>query len=149
MGTLNDNVKAQVKRPFFRNWQMAGRPTDIHVFGTKEEKLLFFQDMRHVIIRAIATGGQEEGGNPLRCFQAVHHGTESLEFIFEMDRLYHGIPISMGGKVIKGIEVDTVEAFCGMPFRNRILLRGPFGGREKGEVRAISGQEPVVRRSFQ
>ena len=52
--------------------------------------------------------------DPVRCLQAVHHGTESPEFIFGMDRLDEGILISMGIQVIKCIEVETVESFSGV-----------------------------------
>lgn len=41
MGTPNDNVKAQVKSPFFRNGQVSSSSADIDIFGTKEEKLFF------------------------------------------------------------------------------------------------------------
>ena len=66
-----------------------------------------------------------------------------------MDGLEHGIPISMGVKVIKGVDVDTVEAFSGMSFRNRILLGDPLFGNEKGKGGTISGKEPDVRGGFQ
>ena len=50
MGTFNGDIKAQVKSPFLRNWQVPGHAAYVHVFGAEQEKLLFFQDMRHVII---------------------------------------------------------------------------------------------------
>lgn len=65
--------------------------------------------MGNIIIRAIPVVSYEDIGNPVRRFQTVHHGAESPELIFEMDRL-----ISMRIKIIKGIQVDALEAFCGM-----------------------------------
>lgn len=70
--------------------------------------------MGNIIIRAIPAVSYEDIGNPVRRFQTVHHGAESPELIFEMDRLDKGILISMRIKIIKGIQVDAVEAFCGM-----------------------------------
>ena len=112
---------------------MAGHPTDIHVFGTKEEKLLFFQDMRHVIIRTIPSVSYEDSIDSFRCLQTVHHGAESLEFIFEMNGLYDSIHINMRVKVIKGIQMNAVEAFRGMPSGDKILFRSQPGSTKKGE----------------
>lgn len=133
MGTLNDNVKAQVKRPLFRKGQMAGYAADIHVFGTKEEKLFFFQDMGHVIIRTIPTVSYEDIRSPLQCLQTVYHSAESLELIFEMNRLDDSIHISMRVKVIKGIQMKAVEAFRGMAPGDKILIRSQLWSTEKGE----------------
>jgi len=133
MGTLNDNVKAQVKRPLFRDRQMAGYAADIHVFGTKEEELLFFQDMGHVIIRTIPTVSHEDVRGPLQCLQTVHHGAESLELILEMNRLDDSIYVGMRVKVIKGIQMDAVEPFRGMAPGDKILIRGQPGSAEEGE----------------
>lgn len=41
MGTPDDNVKAKVKIPLFRNGQVSGHTADIHILGAEEEKLLF------------------------------------------------------------------------------------------------------------
>jgi len=100
--------------------------------------------MGHVIIRAVPAVGYEDIGNPIGCFQAVHHGAESPELIFEMNGLDKGIQICMRIKIIKGVQMNAVEAFCGMALRNKIVLRGPVWSAEKGEGRTVSGKEPVM-----
>lgn len=149
MGTPDDDIKAKVKGPFFRDGQVSGRAADIHVFGAEEEKLLFFQDMCHVIIRAVAAVSYKNIGSPVRCFQTVHHSAESPEFIFKMNRLDKGVLIGMGIKVIEGIEVETVETFSGMALRNKIFIRSPLGSTEKRESGTVSRQKPVGRMGFQ
>ena len=105
--------------------------------------------MRHVIIRAVPTVSNKNVGNPIRCFQAVHHSTESSEFVLAVDRLDECILIRMGIKVIECVEVGAVEALCGMASGNEIVLRGPLWPAEKGEGRAVNSEVPVVRRCFQ
>ena len=66
-----------------------------------------------------------------------------------MDRLDDSIHISMRVKVIKGIQMDAVEAFRGMAPGDKILIRGQLWSAEKGERGAISSAEPVRRRGIQ
>ena len=121
---------------------MAGHPTDIHVFGTKEEKLLFFQDMRHVIIRTIPTVGYEDIRDSFQCLQTVDHGAESLEFIFEMNGLYDSIHISMRVQVIKGVQMKAVEAFRRMAPETKYSSGASLGVLKK------KNDEPSAARSL-
>ena len=125
---------------------MPGNSTDIHIFGTKEKELLFFQYMCHVIIRTIAPVSYEDTGSPIRCLQAVHHSTEGLEFIFEMNRLNDGVRISACIKIIESVEMERIEAFSRMALGNQIVVRGPLCGAEKGEGRTINSKGSVVRK---
>ena len=121
---------------------MAGYAADIHVFGTKEEKLVFFQDMGHVIIRTIPTVSYEDIRSPLQCLQTVYHSAESLEFIFEMDGLYDSIHISMRVKVIKGVQMKAVEAFRRMAPETKYSSGASLGVLKK------KNDEPSVARSL-
>ena len=105
--------------------------------------------MRHVIIRAVPTVSDKDVGKSVRGFQAVYHSAESPEFVPAVDGLDESILICMRIKVIERVEVDTVEALCGMALGNEIVLRGPLRPAEKGEGRAVNSEAPVIRRRLQ
>lgn len=142
-GTFDDNIKADVKSPFFRDWQMRGHATICHILSTKQEKLLFFYDMSHIIVRAIPAVRNKDAGSIIGLPDPVHHSAESFVFIFAMNWLDDGVLISMGIKVIEGIEKEAVNSFGGMALGDKVNLIVPLGSAEKGKRRAVSSKQFV------
>lgn len=96
--------------------------------------------MRYVIIRTIPTVSYEDIRDSFRCLQTLHHGAESLKFIFEMNGLYDSIHISMRVKVIKDVQINAVEAFRGMPSGDKYS-----SGANLGVLKKENDEPPAAR----
>lgn len=86
------------------------------VLGTEKKILSFVYDMRHVVIRTIASVTDKDIPGIRQSPAPVNRIAEIPEFILLADGLDEGIRISMFLQVIKGIQMHAAEAFCRAAF---------------------------------
>ncbi len=133
-----------IKGVLFWDAEIANKPFGEDVFDPEKEILSFFDDMRHIVIGAIApvthidvlAAGKEGAG--------IRHTAESLEFIFHMDWLEQRGSIHVPVEIIERIDMEAVKALCGMAFGYEILIGGEFTAAEKRDSGAIGGNVAVA-----
>ena len=114
MASDQGNPDIVIKRIFFWKVKIAHQALGVNIFGTDEKKLILFQHMCHVVVRTITTVTNLDVLSSFLDFMAVNHVTEGTIFIFAMYGLDQGIRIGMCCKVIKSIQMHTVDPSDGL-----------------------------------
>lgn len=87
------------------------KPFLMDILCTEQKILSIFNDMRHIVVRAIPPVPNID---ILRAWTGpvpVHDGTESPEFVFLMDWLKQYVRVNVTVKIIKGIDMDAINPF--------------------------------------
>ena len=93
MAPHKGNIDGDIKGVLIREVKLSNESFLIDVLGSKQKVLFIFDDMRHVVIGAIAPVADVDifwtGLNGM----AVNNGTKGTELIFMVDWLKEGIRI--------------------------------------------------------
>jgi hypothetical protein len=107
-GDINRNVEALL----LWKGKLSNESFLVDVLCTKKKKLPFADDMSHIVIRTISSVSDIDIFGILRNGMTIHNCTECFEFILIVNRLQERVRIGMCMKVIKGIDVYTIDTFC-------------------------------------